>query len=138
MKKAALKKMDPILSEGYRNVARSLLKTASDLHALGDRAYGTAIGILCIHAAIAYADAICIKLGGRKSTDRDHNRVADLVNEIVGEKQNQKQITTLRKILSIKNEVEYGGEFYQIEGAAKTLKQTQQLAEWAERILLRI
>lgn len=138
MKKSTVKRVEPILSDGYRDVARSLLKTASDLYALGDRAYGTAIGILCVHAAIAYSDAICIKLGGRKSTDRDHTRVADLLNELIGEKPNKKQITMLRKILAIKNEIEYGGEFYQIESAARTLRQIQQLAEWAESILLRM
>lgn len=138
MRKSSTKKVDSASSNIYRDIAKALLKAASDLDSLGDRTYGPAIGILSIHASIAYADAVCIRRGGRKSIDMNHIRSADLLNEIVGEKQNQKLILTLKKILSIKSEVEYGGQYYQIESAKKTLKQAQRFAEWAEEMLLMI
>ncbi len=37
-----------------------------------------------VHAAISGADAVCVALAGRRSADPDHQRAADLLQEIGG------------------------------------------------------
>src|SRR5581483_6547797 len=45
--------------------------------------YWNAAGVLIIHAAIAYTDAITIKVGGVKSQGEDHMAAVDLLREVV-------------------------------------------------------
>ncbi|MCA1708226.1 MAG: hypothetical protein LC808_35095, partial [Actinobacteria bacterium] len=37
-----------------------------------------------VHAAISATDAVCVALAGRRSADPDHQRAADLLQEIGG------------------------------------------------------
>jgi hypothetical protein len=37
-----------------------------------------------VHAAISATDAVCVALAGRRSEDPDHQRAADLLQEIGG------------------------------------------------------
>lgn len=41
-------------------VARSLRKSATDIGVIAEDRHGNALAIVAIHAAIAYADALCI------------------------------------------------------------------------------
>jgi hypothetical protein len=70
-----------------RSKYEDYLKVAENFHAGAEAAktfeYWNAAGVLIIHAAIAYSDAITIKIGGVKSQGEDHMAAVDLVRQVV-------------------------------------------------------
>ncbi|MHB8871995.1 MAG: hypothetical protein ACYC5G_06095, partial [Candidatus Doudnabacteria bacterium] len=53
----------------YLDVAEHFYKAAKDSM---DFDYWTASGVLIVHSAIAFSDALCIKLSGMKSIGENH------------------------------------------------------------------
>jgi HEPN domain-containing protein len=61
-----------------------------------------------IHAAISAADAVTVALAGRRSVDPDHQRAADLLEEVAADSSEIKlRAKQLRSLLSKKNVAEY-------------------------------
>lgn len=61
-----------------------------------------------IHAAISGADAATIALAGVRSTDPDHQRAADLLEEVAATaSEGRERARQLRALLARKNAVEY-------------------------------
>ena len=56
----------------YMNVAEHFYGAAKDSMELE---YWTAAGLLIVHSAIAFADALCIKLSGQKSAGENQRRL---------------------------------------------------------------
>lgn len=56
---------------GYAETGRTFLQSALALSDIADEGapYGNAIGLLAIHAAISYADALTIGFGEKKSAE---------------------------------------------------------------------
>ena len=100
--------------------------------------YWNAAGVLIIHAAIAYTDALTIKVGGVKSQGEDHRAVVDLLSEIVqlGET-GQRAVNHLARMIEQKNIVSYSGEIYTRTGIEKLWKQLGRYKEWAVSMLAR-
>lgn len=67
----------------YERTGRSLLDAAVTLAEYSEEGHGNALGILVVHAAIAYADALCIHAAGCKSKSGEHAEVADLLEQVV-------------------------------------------------------
>lgn len=65
-KRGRAKSVDPAQALRYRTVGESLLRSASAMVELSDldRYYGHAIAIVCIHAVIAYNDALTVAFSG--------------------------------------------------------------------------
>jgi HEPN domain-containing protein len=91
-----------------------------------------------IHAGISAADAVTVALAGRRSTDPDHQRVADLLGEVgrssgsIGERVKQ-----LRALLGKKNRVEYESRRASTAEAADAVARAERLVQWAEEIVKR-
>ena len=72
-----------------------------------------AAGLLIIHAAIAYADAVTIKYAGVKSSGENHNDVVRLletkvrISEVKSNALNQ-----LERLIAHKTTIAYSGELY--------------------------
>ena len=66
----------------YQNVAEHFYDAAKDSMELE---YWTAAGVIIVHSAIAYADALSIKLSGTKSVGENHEDAVTLVESIVAE-----------------------------------------------------
>src|SRR5712664_2263266 len=61
-----------------------------------------------IHAAISATDAATVALAGVRSTDPDHRRAADLLEEVAGSApEGRERARQLRALLTRKNTVEY-------------------------------
>lgn len=85
-----------------------------------------------IHAAISAADAVTVALAGVRSTDPDHQRAADLLEEVAGaSKLVSAQARQLRQLLSRKNVVEYESRRATAAESADALKRAARLLGWA-------
>lgn len=98
--------------------------------------YWNAAGVLIIHSAIAYTDAITIKIGGVKSQGEDHMAVIDLVKKVVVlDEDGQKALNHLARMIEQKNLVSYSGEVYEQSDIEKLWKQLERYKKWAISIL---
>jgi hypothetical protein len=99
--------------------------------------YWNAAGVLIIHAAIAYTDALTIKVGGVKSQGDDHMAAVDLLREVVTlDQDGQKALNhLLGRMIQQKNVVSYHGEIYTRNDVDKLWKQLERYKAWALTIL---
>lgn len=128
------KNLDPHQAIKYFRVARSLRTSALDLVKISDEgsSYGNAIAIVAIHSAIAYADALAIAYGGFKSTEGEHERAVDALQEALGARAVPGQIKALRGIIKEKDSVSYQGIYYTLGEARQLVERLNAFADWAE------
>lgn len=85
-----------------------------------------------VHAAISAADAVCVALGGRRSSDTDHQRAADLLQEIGGKSSDiSTQVRRLRELLTRKNVVEYESRRATAKEATSAVQRAERFVAWA-------
>jgi hypothetical protein len=98
--------------------------------------YWNAAGVLIIHSAIAYADAITIKYGATKSKGDDHQDVVNLIDSFVAHSEEKKKaLSYLYKIITHKNLVSYSGNIYGKKDIDKLWKYLDRFVFWAEKLL---
>ena len=130
------RRADRAEAEKYRRVGDALLESAitlRDLSGEGDR-YGNAIGVLAIHAVIAWTDALAIAYGGRKSVEGDHTKAADLLAEIIGSGMDAGMLRLLRGVLAAKDRISYTGTFYDHDDADRLAKRAETFTHWARQM----
>ena len=95
--------------------------------------------LLCaVHAAISATDAVCVALDGRRSVEADHQRAADLLEDIGGRSDDIKErVRQLRGLLRMKNLVEYEARAVTPKEADDGVKRCRRLLEWAQAELVR-
>ena len=119
----------------YQNVAEHFYNAAKDSIELE---YWTAAGVLIVHSAIAYTDALCIKLAGIKSVAENHEDAIVLVESVVGEtEEKSKAINQLKRIIEEKTKVSYLGELYSSSQTRDMWKRLERFRGWAKKILTR-
>jgi hypothetical protein len=85
-----------------------------------------------IHAAISAADAVTVALSGRRSTDPDHQRAVDLLEEVGGRSESiTARVKQLRALLAKKNQVEYEARRGKAGEAAEAVARAVRIVEWA-------
>ncbi len=95
--------------------------------------YWNATGVLIVHSAIAYADAMCIKFRGEKSQGEDHNQAVILLKEILAANdENKKAYNHLEKIIAHKTSVSYSGDVYNRKDVDNLWKNFERFKRWAE------
>ena len=98
--------------------------------------YWNAAGVLIVHAAIAYSDAITIKIGGVKSQGNDHMAAVDLLRQVVAlDKSGETALNHLWRMIQEKNVVSYHGEIYTRRDVDKLWKHLERYRTWALSIL---
>ena len=98
--------------------------------------YWNAAGVLIVHAAIAFADAVSIKLGGVKSRGEDHHDTIALLEELVASSQEKSNaLLQLRRVIDHKNAVSYSGNVYEKAEIEQLWKQVNRFKEWAKDVL---
>ncbi|MCI0472918.1 MAG: hypothetical protein L0Y76_04970 [Ignavibacteria bacterium] len=98
--------------------------------------YWNAAGVLIVHSAIAYSDAITVKYGKTKSKSDDHQDVINLIDSLVaGSEDKNKALIQLSKIISHKNLFSYSGDIYTRKDIQFLWKYLERFASWAEKIL---
>jgi len=89
-----------------------------------------------VHAAISATDAVCVALAGRRSTDSDHQRAADLLQEIGGTSRDvTNSVKQVRMLLAKKNVVEYESRQASAREASEVVKRADRFVEWASRTI---
>jgi len=101
-----------------------------------DYAYYNAAGVLIVHSAIAYSDAICIKNKGVKIQGENHYEVISLLDDIITHSEEKKKaLNHLKNIIDHKNSVSYSGEVYHKKDIESLWKQLDRFKFWAEQLL---
>jgi len=100
--------------------------------------YWTAAGVLIVHAAIAYADALCIRSAGEKSSGENHEDALTLVDQVVPESEEKTNaLNQLHRIIEEKTKVSYLGNLYTAKQCQDLWKRLQRFRDWAREILNR-
>jgi hypothetical protein len=91
-----------------------------------------------IHAAISAADGVAVALSGRRSTDPDHQRAVDLLEEVGrGSESIGARVKQLRGLLSKKNRVEYESRRATAREAAEAVERAVRIVVWARETIQR-
>lgn len=88
-----------------------------------------------IHAAISATDAATIALGGVRSTDPDHQRAADLVEEVAAAPEGRDRARQLRTLLARKTSVEYESRMASTKDARDGVDRASRIVDWAKDVL---
>ncbi|HVW69375.1 MAG TPA: hypothetical protein VHB68_10400 [Steroidobacteraceae bacterium] len=101
--------MDRSLAVSYFDKAVRFKTDAEKMLQLADEFSGNGIAVLCVHAAIAYADAIAIFAAGRKSKSGDHRDAAPFLASAIPIRSidDKAAMRAFEVILSRKDEVSY-------------------------------
>lgn len=88
-----------------------------------------------IHAAISAADAVTVALAGVRSSDPDHQRAADLLQEVAGGQEGRERGRQLRALLARKNAVEYESRKAIAKEARDGVERAGRIVEWASDVV---
>lgn len=113
--------------------ARSFLEVA-DLVSGGYEVeeYGNVAASLAVLAGIAASDAACCAALGRRSRAQDHRDAEGLLREVRGAEQ---AANNLRRLLSLKDEAQYGVMHVGSSDLKATLRLARHLFEFAEGVV---
>ena len=136
VKRSRAKRVDPAQGLRYRAVGEALLRSARAMVELSDldRYYGNAIAIVCIHAVIAYNDALTVAFDGVKSTEGEHARAADVLQSALGSRASPEMVKLARSLLTLKDRVSYQGQYFSVEEAGQLFRRAEEFCTWAERM----
>lgn len=116
-------------SADYARVAESFFNGAE---VAKEFEYWNAAGVLVVHAAIAYADAVAIAAGGVRSRGEDHMAATNLLREVANLDENgQRAIRHLERMIEEKNRVSYEGEIYFRKDIDELWKHLTRFRGWA-------
>lgn len=89
-----------------------------------------------IHAAISGTDAATVALASVRSTDPDHQRAADLLEEVVGSSpEGRERARQLRTLLARKNTVEYESRKASVKDAREGVERAGRIVDWDKEVL---
>jgi hypothetical protein len=115
-------------------VFRTAAHDASDLANPGDNANPVVSHI--VTAAIAYADALTGKFGGRVN-QKDHAAARKALRDALGNRLPQSQARRFAKILDEKDAAQYGARSGRLTHARGLLGELDAFAEWVESEMAR-
>ena len=93
--------------------------------------------MLCaIHAGISASDAVAVALAGVRSSDPDHSKAADLLDEVGGGARPMKDhASQLRQLLAKKTSVEYQSRRATEREAREAIKVAERITVWAQSVI---
>ena len=122
-------------ASSYHAIGRALLETAKALDVIAEPKYGNGLGIIAVHAAIAYTDALTVAYREVKSVDGDHARAVEVLEHALGQRVDDAQVRRLRRVLNAKSHVSYGGSYYSLDEGRDLLRDVSRYSTWAEAML---
>jgi hypothetical protein len=129
------KQVDPSQAGTYLQKARGFRADAEAMAALAGEFSGNGVAVLCVHAAIAYADALAVRARGVKSASGEHTDAVDVLESAIrihGDA-DRAAVKALRYVLQRKDEVSYMANLVRPDDAARVLERLLTFADWAER-----
>ena len=102
---------------------------------LSDEFSGNGVAVLCVHAAIAYGDALAIFSAGKKSKSGDHKDAAPFLASSVKIQtaEDKAAMRAFQTLLGRKDEVSYMQILVNNHEAGVLLEKLQTFARWAEK-----
>ena len=129
------KRVDPTRADGYAELGRRLLVAGRAILEDGDARHASGLAILAIHAAIAFADSLCVRVGGKKSTSADHQAAVQLLRAVMGTRLPADMQQLLARVISDKDRFEYQGYLATMKEARAMFSKAERFAAWAESTL---
>lgn len=119
----------------YLARADEFLESAQEMLATSDGdSRAKVVASNAMHAAIAFGDALTVaKLG--VTNRQDHNRLPKLVAEAAGKSADDAQIARLGRILSRKDQADYGARPWRRDDAEKLTTDVERFAAWIRTLL---
>jgi hypothetical protein len=97
--------------------------------------YYNASGVLIIHAAIALADSVTIKLAGKKCSGESHYNIMDLLRLVTPPSSSKtKALDQFKKLIDHKNKVSYHGDIYYKKDVDKLIKYFERFKLWIDSL----
>lgn len=127
------KRTDPARADSYAEVGRRLLHAARAITEQGDERHASALAILAVHATIAYADAVAIHSGGRRSTASEHTAVLTLLRDVLGNRLTAGIAKDMQRVIAEKDKFEYQGYVADLAEARMLLDRAERTAAWCEQ-----
>lgn len=133
-RKLKTERVDRARASTYLHKARGFRADAETMASFAGEFSGNGLAVLCVHAAIAYADAVTVRAGEVKSASGEHLDAVDLLESVVriGTDADRAAIKALRYVLQRKDEVSYMATLMRPDDAARVLERLQQFGDWAE------
>lgn len=127
--------VDPSLAAKYLTKAERFKADAENMSQLSDEFSGDGVAVLCIHAAIAYGDAIAVLAAGKKSKSGDHRDAAPFLASVVPIRTTEDKVAirAFQSILNRKDEVSYTGDILDEPEVAALLDRLRAFARWADK-----
>jgi len=114
----------------------SQLSNAMELCHDDMRAYSAAVGLLAVHSAISYNDAVLISLTGKKSHARDHKQAAAVTIKACRTAKIQPVgLRHLDTLIGAKADVSCGNERVDNQRVEFLYQSARRFRAWAESIL---
>lgn len=109
---------------------------AEESRAARERGFQDAAMLTAIHAAISASDAVTVALAGRRSADPDHQRAADLLEEVAsGSEEIRTRVRQIRALLAKKNVVEYESRRATSSEAGESVRRAERIVAWAGELI---
>jgi hypothetical protein len=134
-RKLRTKRVDRAQASTYLHKARGFRADAETMASFSGEFSGNGLAVRCVHAAIASADALCVRAGEVKSASGEHLDAVDLLESVVriASEADRSAVKALRYVLQRKDEVSYMATLVRPEDAARVLERLQQFGDWTER-----
>lgn len=130
--KPIFKKIEAHKHLDFENISKDFASGCDSAYAFE---YYNAAGVLIIHAAIALADSITIKLAGKKCSGDSHYDIIELLRQVTPPSSNKsKALDQFKKLIDHKNQVSYQGDIYYKKDVDKLLKYFERFKSWAESL----
>lgn len=130
VKKLSTKIYDSVRYKDFVKVAINFAEAAELAY---EFEYYNAAGVLFIHSSIAYADAITIKLSGKKCNGENHYEVIHLLEQVIPQTRiDKKAINNFKSLIDHKNLISYSGDVYNKSDLIRMMKGFARFKEWAE------
>lgn len=127
--------MDEIRVSVYHGRA-ARLANAMELCHEDMAAYASAVGLLAVHCAISFSDAVLISLTGKRSRTQDHGQaIAAITRACRKAKVSTDGIKHLAKLVGAKTDVAYGDRAVEDERVEVFFESARRFQAWAERLL---
>ncbi len=127
--------MEASRSEARLYLAKAQQFSAEAIAAINNSRNDAAM-LNAVHAAISATDAVGVALAGRRSTDPDHQRAADLLQEVGGRSRGiVSHVRQLRMLLAKKNLVEYESRQASAKEAREAVQRAERIVRWASQTI---
>lgn len=131
--KSPRKRVDSSRYKDFVEVAKNFYEGAKIAY---EYDYYNAAGVLIVHSAIAYSDAISIKYKGVKIQGDNHYEIISLLEDLIAQSEKKKKaLIQLKHIIDHKNKVSYSGDIYFKKDIEMLWKYMDRFKSWADELL---